>query len=345
MEALYAVVPGEYSLRLEKEQLDLATLRPADLVIEAETTVVSAGTELAIYSGVAPGVHTPGSWNAYPFRPGYGLVGRVIAAGSEVKRNRRGERIFCFGKHASHQFYDVSEETPRNAAFALDADLPAATAVMLRMALIAQAAPALSTFEAGDVVCVFGLGLVGNLAAQLYRLGGATVVGLDPIRARCDLARRVGVETVIDVSPENQVATVKDVVGSAGVAIAIDAVGHSAVIENCVDVCAPFGQVILLGSPRAPYSMNVTNIMRAIHTRWLTLRGALEWRLPPYPVPGSRHSIKSTLDRLVYLVRTGQLHLNELVTHRIRPEELSTAYRGLHRAPEHYVGVVVEWGS
>ncbi len=343
MEAVYAVIPGEKTLLIEREDLAPSRLGPHEVLIEAETTVVSAGTELAIYTALAPGVHTPGSWNAYPWRPGYGLVGHVRAVGGAVDDLAPGQRVFCFGKHASRQFYDVSGRESRDSAFTIGDDLPAETAVMLRMGLIALTGPQMTTFEAGDTVAVFGLGLVGLLAAQLYQIAGARVIALDPIATRCELARQVGIGTVLNASPEEQVEAVRDVAPEEGVTVAVDAVGESSVVQTCIDVCAPFGQVILLGSPRRAYEYDATQAFRQVHNRWLTVRGALEWCLPPHPVPGKKHSIESNLRLLIALVTQGQLNVDALISHVIEPGALPGAFQGLLHDKEHYIGVVVDW--
>lgn len=48
MKATYAVVADQGVLKIEEETLDPAELKPDQLLLEAEVTVVSAGTELAI---------------------------------------------------------------------------------------------------------------------------------------------------------------------------------------------------------------------------------------------------------------------------------------------------------
>lgn len=343
MRATYAVVPDEEQLVIEHEELDASMLSAHEILVEAEATVVSAGTELAIFTALAPGVRTPGSWNAYPWRPGYGLVGRVSAVVSETQGFSPGDRIFCFGKHASHQIYDISARTPQNSAFVIENDLSAKTAVMIRMALIALSAPQVTTVEPGDTVAVFGLGVVGNLAAQLYQIAGAQVLALDPVAARCELARKVGIGTVVNVPAEQQIEAVNDLTRGNGVNVAVDAVGDTRVILNCIEICAQFGQIILLGSPRKSFECDATAGYRTVHNRWLSMKGALEWRLPPYPVLGKKHSIESNLHMLMQLVRDHQLHVDDLVSHFISPEELLIAYQGLLRDKEHYAGVVVNW--
>ena len=57
-------------------------LGPHDVLVETEFTFISAGTELANFTGLDPGVQIPGSWNHYPARPGYANCGRVVELGS-----------------------------------------------------------------------------------------------------------------------------------------------------------------------------------------------------------------------------------------------------------------------
>jgi threonine dehydrogenase-like Zn-dependent dehydrogenase len=121
-------------------------------------------------------------------------------------------------------------------------------------------------------------------AARLFQLAGTRVIAFDVIRARCRVASEAGIETALDVPAEGQLAALRDLTRSRGVAIAVDAVGHSAVVQTCVEACTPFGQVILLGSPRAALETEIPKILRTVHYRWLTFRGAHEWRLPPCPV-------------------------------------------------------------
>ena len=341
----YAVIPNAFQVTIESETIDLDALTPQAVVVEAETTVISSGTELSIYSALAPGVHNPDSWNAYPYRPGYGLVGRVLAVGEDVNRVEVGDRVFCFGQHASHQIYNMASGKPVRSIFKVDEDLAAEQLVMLRMAMVAYHAPQITQCNPGDTVAVFGLGIVGNMAAQLYRQAGLNVIGIDPVKSRCDIARSVGIETVVDVAPEYQLEAIHDLTNGQGAQVCVEAVGHSAIINASIAACADFGQVILLGSPRAPYEANMTEAFRHIHLRWLTVRGALEWRLPAYDGLGIPHSVESNLRRLIYSLRHQQLNVDAVTSHIIKPSELPTAYDGLLNHKENYLGIVIDWRS
>ena len=54
------------------------------LLVANAFSLISAGTELANYTGKDADVFVPGSWCAYPWRSGYANVGIVRAVGSGV---------------------------------------------------------------------------------------------------------------------------------------------------------------------------------------------------------------------------------------------------------------------
>lgn len=343
LDARYALIPDKEQLRIESETLDPSAVGADQALIRAETTMVSAGTELAAFMALSKNVYIPGRWNSYPWRPGYGLVGRVEAVGPNHDGISLGQRVFCFGKHASFQVYDFSGDKPMNGIFPIADDLPAEHAVVARMALIGLCALQVTDLSPGDVVAVFGLGLVGNLAAQLFRIAGARVIGLDPSKGRCETARRAGIETVLDVAPERQVEALLDFTAGEGVRVAVDAAGHTAAILNAVQAAAAHGQIVLLGSPRAPVEGNITDAFNRIHMQWLTVRGALEWRLPRHPTRGVAHSVEQNLALALDWIRSGRLDVQAGVSHVVSPDDLLQAYRGMMNDKERYHGVVVDW--
>ena len=201
------VVTGKNQVELQNLELNEKSLGPEEILIETERTVISAGTELANYTAADPTVYTKGAWNAYPWKSGYGNVGILRAMGSAAgkvgaARNpfvdrqqgdsetlKVGQRVFTFGPHASHHLYD----TKRMVA-SMPGDVPLEEAAAARMAHVAltaldvdqefqNAAPKYNRW-----VAVFGLGLVGNLAAQMFQIKGDTVIGVDPSENRRALA-------------------------------------------------------------------------------------------------------------------------------------------------------------
>lgn len=306
---------------------------PGEVRIATEVTVISPGTELAIYTGADPLVH--GGWCAWPWKAGYGNVGIVRAVGAGVTRAVVGQRVFTYGKHASVVDYPDSRllvPVPDG----LDPVLAAAS----RLAGVACTAVVLADTACSPQVAVFGLGMVGNLAAQAFRILGCRVVGIDPNPQRRALAERCGIPTTL--SGEGEVAATLRA-GGGGPSVVVDATGLSAVFPQAVRACAAGGEVILLGTPRTPSPGDLTPVLSDIHLRNLTVRGALEWNLPHYPQPGSRHSLFTKQTMIFDWLGRGELHLAELISHRLPAARIADAYEGLLNRPGEFTGVVLDW--
>jgi threonine dehydrogenase-like Zn-dependent dehydrogenase len=230
-----------------------------------------------------------------------------------------------------------------NGIFPIPDDVEAVSAAVARMVLIGFTGPQMSGAEPGQTVAVFGLGLVGCLSAQLYQLAGARVIGLDTSPGRCAAAREAGLQTVLDVAPDKQVEAIVELTSGAGADIAVDSVGHTAVIQNALQAVAQYGQVVLLGSPRVPIEGNITDVLNRIHMQSLTVRGALEWQLPRHPTRGARHSVEGNLLLALSLIRSEKLKVRGLVSHVVKPGDLGDAYRGMLTEKDTYRGVVVDW--
>jgi hypothetical protein len=80
MNATQIIITGKNEVSLQSLPLVPAPLEPNEVIVEAECSFISAGTELSISTGTDAGVFTPGSWCAYPWKAGYANVGVVREA-------------------------------------------------------------------------------------------------------------------------------------------------------------------------------------------------------------------------------------------------------------------------
>ena len=79
MNATRAVMPTTYTITTETYEIGPAG--PGQILVATEASAISAGTELAVYTGVHQWLHDPTrSWPKFPFVPGYSGVGRVVAS-------------------------------------------------------------------------------------------------------------------------------------------------------------------------------------------------------------------------------------------------------------------------
>ena len=112
---------------------------------------------------------------------GYANVGEVVAAGSEVGV-RPGQRVYSMGTHASVVRIDARDRF----CVPVPDDLSDERAVFVRLANVSMTTMRTTIARGGDRVAVIGLGLIGNLAAQVFQACGMRVnaVDLSPARGR-----------------------------------------------------------------------------------------------------------------------------------------------------------------
>ena len=332
------VVTGQNRVELQTADIDAPVLAPNELLIDTEYTFISSGTELANYTGREPKVFQKGAWCEYPWRSGYANVGVVSDVGTGVTRAAPGDRVFTYGRHASTIRYSQD----RLVAPVREAVDPAVVAAS-RMAGVAMTAIVVGEIGTNPWVVVFGLGLVGNLASQMFRIHGCRVIGVDPVAARRKLAQRCGIEHTVGGDADETQAEIQEITGGELGDITVDAVGHSSVVMQALRATANHGQLIILGSPRVSVQGDLTDLLSETHLRWITIRGALEWCVPMYPDIGNRTSQFGKQQTIFDWMARGQLHVEPLISHRLKPEAIKQAYDGLLNEPNVYTGVVLDW--
>src|SRR5579871_2442565 len=112
MHARQVVITEPYQAAVREVELP----QPASnqILVAAEVSAVSAGTELAVYTGTHQWLKDPKlpDWK-FPFRPGYSAAGTVVAVGSAVRGWKPGDRVSYPGNHASAELLTIGHERGR----------------------------------------------------------------------------------------------------------------------------------------------------------------------------------------------------------------------------------------
>src|SRR5580658_1784351 len=132
MRARQAVIREPF--QVEVREVELPPPAANQILVAAEVSAVSAGTELAVYTGTHQWLLDPNlpDWK-FPFRPGYSAAGTVAAVGAKVTGWKVGDRVSYPGNHASAELLTLGHERGRlwKLPAKLDAER-AALAVILR---------------------------------------------------------------------------------------------------------------------------------------------------------------------------------------------------------------------
>jgi len=307
-----------------------------EAVIETGMSLISAGTELSRVFAIKQGF-------SYPVYPGYTAVGTVQMKGSGLPDIEIGDRVFYAGPHASINRYRHIGTTQGDKILKIDPRLSDKQACLIQMGLIAMNAVTACNGKITDTAAVYGLGTIGIVAALLLQKAGMRVICFDPVSSRCESARSLGLPECYDVAPEQQVETLRSLTNGRGSDVSVDVSGISAAIANAVFGSAKHGQVILLGSPRASFTTDVTPIFNAIHMKMLDVKGAFNELNPYGTTDGTRRSVLRDFETVQQLILDGTLDADKLISHVIAPEEVMTAYHGLMYEREIWHCAAIDW--
>ncbi|HET8625801.1 MAG TPA: alcohol dehydrogenase catalytic domain-containing protein [Thermomicrobiales bacterium] len=260
-----------------------------DEVLVAVEAVGLCGSDLHLYTGERPA--------ATPLILGHEIVGRIVAAGTLAPAGRVGERVvvepnipcgdctrcarglgrICARKESLGltrpgglaEYVGV----PAGFAWPVPDDLPLADAATIEPAAVAVHAVGRADAPAGATVAVVGCGGVGLLVAQVARVRGYRVVGVEPHTGRRAAALAAGVARVAD---GGDAATVGAFFEAEGALAIFECAGLAATAQLCLDAAPPGSRVVLVGLAADDVALNPLRFVRAE----LEVRGALIYDHP-----------------------------------------------------------------
>lgn len=337
IKAKRVVIEGIEQIAILQEDINPENIQPNECLIESQVSLISAGTELSRVYGLKKGA-------TYPVYPGYCSVGKVLKVGSNVTAVQVGDTVLFSGPHSSLQIYNRLT-SDGGILYKLNEQTSPIDGAFLMMSSIAMNGILPVDVKLGDTAVIIGMGTLGLIVSILYQQMGVDVIALEPVQHRSALARKIGIQQVIDCSPEEQYQAVMQATNQQGANIVVDATGLSACVEMAIKVAGTHGQVVLLGSPRTEHITNVTESFNAIHTKMLTVIGGFNRRYPYHESEGSRLSLTRGLKYLEQLLNKKVINTDAFVSHIITPtaENIMDAYRGLMYEKEKYTGVIIDW--
>lgn len=305
---------------VELRQENVPPPKRGELRVQTLVSGISHGTERLVFRGEVPAglpLDLPtlqGSYD-FPIKYGYAAVGRVVDVGPNVDNHIPGDLVFALHPHQT--VFCI----PASLATSLPADLDPLVGVFTAnletaVNIALDAAPRL-----GETAVIFGMGIVGLLAAQTLRLAGARrVLAVEPSAFRRALALRVGVDAVFAPGAELG-ERLRAANGGRRPDLALEVSGAAAALQAAIDGVADEGTVVVAswyGTKSLPLLLG-----GQFHRGRVRLRSSQVGRLDPALAPRWDHArrMETVLDLLP------RLRLAELVTHRLAFDDAAEAYR------------------
>jgi predicted dehydrogenase len=256
---------------------------------------------------------------------GAGVVAKVHPTVTDIEPGQ----LVAFGGEGSGHGETVA--AGRNLLVPVPDGLPLEHAPFATLGSIAMHAVRIADAGLGETVAVIGLGIVGQLVAQLARLQGATVVGIDLRPERTALAKELGAHAVL--SPE-QAAEIKTLTGGRGadVVIVAAAAKSPAPCLQALDICADRGRLVIVGAVPVEFPWHEM-YMKEIQLFMSRAYGPgsydadYEKKGRDYPITYVRWTENRNMAEFLRLAAQGRVQLGPLVTHQFAIDDAADAYK------------------
>ncbi|MFJ9037795.1 bi-domain-containing oxidoreductase [Streptomyces sp. NPDC102406] len=251
---------------------------------------------------------------------GYSLCGVVEQVGAGIDDVAVGDVVACAGNE--HALHAELNWVPKNLYAPVPDGLAPRHAAFGTVGSIAMQGVRRGEPQLGEVALVIGLGLIGQLVAQLLTASGVRVVGADPDPARCELAERLGAAACGDPGSAAVEAAVAELTGGHGADQVYLAAGGGSnqPVELAAHLARDRGRVVDIGKCRLDLPWN------AYYEKELDVRFSRSYgpgRYDPeyelegrdYPIGYVRWTERRNLACFLDLVARGRVDVEPLISH------------------------------
>lgn len=312
---------------------------------------ISAGTEMTAYRGSNPYISK--QWDAknrlfrasqapsqpYPLSGwGYEEVGEVIEVNAEVASLKVGDIVYGTWGHRTRHILQEDYANKR----IKPADLDPILAIYSHIGPIALNGILDANIHVGETVAVFGLGVLGQVIAQLARLSGARVFGVDMIAKRLQLARELGtIECGFNPRECSPAEKIKELTNGRGADVTIEVSGSAKALNEAIRATAYSARVVALGFFQGEAQglllgeefhhnriqlvcSQIGNVDPALSQRWDRIR---------------------LIHTIMDLQARGALNLRPVITHVIPFKQAAQGFQILDETPDQALQVVLDFSK
>lgn len=276
-----------------------------------------------------------------PHIPGHELAGDVVAVGPEVKNFHIGDRVtvpvilgcghcptcrsgelticdtqYVVGFTGWGAFAELAAVPYADANLVkLPDEMPyeVAAALGCRVTTAFRGVVDRGKLQSGETIAVHGCGGIGLSAVMIAAALGASVIAVDVVDEKLQLAQSLGATHTINASTTADVGeAIRDLTGG-GAQVSIEALGITATLHNSLKGLRKLGRHVQIGQPLGVHAEPAVPLLETVYSRQITMMGSRG--LPSIRFPA-----------LFEMIASGRLDPSRLIGNRIALEEASAVF-------------------
>ena len=277
---------------------------------------------------------------------GYSGAGVVTEKHAGISDIEVGDRVAYGGEGTGHAEAIL---VGRNLVAKLPESVPFEHACFTTLGSIALNAVRIANISLGEKVAVIGLGLVGQLVAQLARLQGGYVLAIDLKPDRVSLAGQLGADAPV-IGGSDLAERVSALTGGLGVDVAIIAAAakSDAPCRLAVQICRDRGRVVDVGAVELsfPWYESYLKELQIFMARAYgpgSYDPSYERQGQDYPLPYVRWTEQRNMEEFLRLLAQQRLQIEGLITHRFPLEDAAKAYEVIMDSSQNSLAVLLKY--
>ena len=326
---------------------DLPEIGPGEVLVRVQASLISPGTEL----GRVGLMRENPDFNKEPRVFGYANAGVVERIGAGVEQFKPVQGVACMG--GGYALHADWVHVPQNMCVVIPSGLSFDEAAAVHLAATGLHAVRRTNPVYGENGVVVGLGLVGQFASQFAQLSGCHVQGVDRFALRQDVAREIGIESVVDAKEQDPIEQAEVFTEGYGMDFGIVAFGGEATeafakiyqsLKKAPDTHR-MGRIILVGGARITHGFGAALGNVDVRSSARTGPGyhdeAYE-RGQPYPKVFVEWPTQRNLAECLRAMTAGKLQVKPLYTHEFALDDVAAAVDLLVETPIEALGVLLK---
>lgn len=307
------------------------------VLIKTSYSAISPGTELSLINKSAD----------QPIYLGYSASGIVEEAGNGVTHVKKGQKVACYGApYVRRAEYLL---VPKNLVAFVPEHVDLKEAAFAGLGAIGIHALRQADLHFGEHVVVVGLGILGQIIAQVAEAAAYRVIGYDLLQKRCDKLVETGVPGIVNSKEKLEEKIQAQTDGDGVDSVLLCAGGQtSGLIDQSLNLIRDRGEIMIVGDLKMDFSRELmfkkearVSISRAGGPG--RYDAAYERDSIDYPLGYVRWTEGRNIAEYIRLLSERRLDIPPLFSNIISLNDAPNAYELFTSDPENTLGVLVDF--
>jgi Predicted dehydrogenases and related proteins len=281
---------------------------------------------------------------------GYSTAGEVIGSMDANNFFKPGDRVACAGQdYASHAEVVA---VPQNLVVKIPDNVSYEEASFTTLGAIAMQGVRQADPKLGEIICVIGLGLLGQITCQLLKANGCKVIGVDMSDTLIQLAKETGADDAVNRGHEHLTTLLNNFCHGRGFdsIIITAATSSNDPIELSAEIARRKARVVVVGAVKMDIPRDPHFYRKELELRMSCSYGPGRYDVNyeengiDYPYEYVRWTEQRNMEAFLQLVAQQKINVKPLISHTFDISRAETAYDiVMGKTKEPHIGILLSY--